>query len=137
MDMVESENIPTQVELTNEDGKFVAAKNFALGQNTQIIQDTENNIYVVGLKLYYYPKLLNFDPEIVNKDKVELIACGRKHYILTTNDCKIITWGKVFKEQSEEYTEGFSVYDGITLFDEGRVKDIQAKYSIFGALVEH
>lgn len=81
-----------------------------------------NNIYLVGLKLHYAPKLLHFDTEILNKDTVDLIACGCKHFILTTTDRKIMAWGKVFKEKSEEYSEGFHVYNGDLLFDEGIIK---------------
>ena len=57
IDMVECENIPTPIELEN--GKRV--KSFAIGQNTQIIQDEDNDIHLVGLKLHYLPKKLEFD----------------------------------------------------------------------------
>lgn len=53
MDMIECENVPTQVVLVDDQQNPRYAKQFAIGQNTQIIQDTENDIFLVGLKLHY------------------------------------------------------------------------------------
>lgn len=64
------------------------------------------------------------------------MACGRKHYILVTNDNNIMAWGNVFKESSEDHSEGFAFFYGDSIFDGGKVKALEAKYGIFGALVQ-
>ena len=64
-----------------------------------MVQDTDNNLYQVGQKLYYTPTQLAFTPDFLDKDNVDIMACGRKHYIITTKDKKIYAWGNVFKEQ--------------------------------------
>lgn len=88
-----------------------------------IIKDDENNIYLSGLKLHYTPKQLNFDPEIIDKDKIDLIACGVKHFVMTSTDYKIMTWGRVFKEKNnDDHTEGFEVHNQDSLFDDGIVR---------------
>lgn len=93
---------------------------------------------MVGLKLHYTPKQLHFDPEFLDVNKVDLLACGRKHFIITTTDNNVMAWGNVFKEKDQdEYSEGFFRYNGALLFEEGKIKELEVKYSIFGALVEH
>ena len=76
IDMVECENIPTLVDLKDDNETPKLAKTFAIGQNTQIIQDIENQIYITGLKLHYLPKKLTFDPEILNVNNIRHLACG-------------------------------------------------------------
>lgn len=81
---------------------------------------------------------MHFDPEFLDVNKVDLLACGRKHFIITTTDNKIMAWGDVFKDKNnDEYSEGFHRYNEKLLFDDGKVKKLEVKYSIFGALVEH
>ena len=65
------------------------------------------------------------------------MACGRKHYILVTKDNNIMVWGNVFKDKSDEHSEGFSFHYGDSIFDDGKVNALEAKYGIFGALVEN
>ena len=55
IDMVECENVPTLVDIRDENDKPQLAKRFAIGQNTMLVQDTNNNIYQAGLKLHYTP----------------------------------------------------------------------------------
>ena len=43
----------------------------------------------------------------------------------------------MLKEKAEEEYDGFGVYDGNDLFDEGEVLDLQMKYETFGALVKN
>lgn len=59
--MVESENVPTNVFLKDNDGEINLIKDFSIGQNTMMIQDVNNDLYMTGLKLNYEPKKLNFD----------------------------------------------------------------------------
>lgn len=139
MDMVESENVPSEVLLKDENELPKLAKKFSIGQNSQIIQDLEDDIYMVGQKIQYTPKKLNFDPEILDTKEVDLMACGRKHYVLVTRNNKILVWGDMFKDKVDkfQYSEGFNTYDGNVLFDDGKIKQLDVKYNIFGALVEH
>ena len=76
IDMVECENIPTVIDLKDDYETPKLAKRFAIGQNTQIIQDVDNDIYIAGLKLHYLPKKLTFDPEILDVNNIRLLACG-------------------------------------------------------------
>lgn len=48
-----------------------------------------------------------------------------------------MVWGNIFKEKSETYSEGFHVYNQDALFDDGTIKDLEVRYGVFGALVEH
>ena len=100
-----------------------------------MIQDVNDRLYQVGLRLHYTPKVLSFDPEALDVSKIKIMACGRKHYIIVTEDNDVLTWGDVFKEKSEVHTEGFSMHYGSELF-EGEIKQLEAKYTIFGALIE-
>ena len=43
--MVECENVPTLVDLKDENEKPMLAKTFTMGQNTMMIQDTNNSLY--------------------------------------------------------------------------------------------
>lgn len=122
IDMVECENIPTFIDLKDENETAKVAKRFAIGQNTQIIQDTENQIYLAGLKLHYLPKKLNFDPEILDVNNIRILACGQKHYVIVDENNNLMVWGNVFKEKSELHTEGFAFYNGDELFDECKIQ---------------
>lgn len=42
IDMIESENVPTMIDLKDRDGTPKLAKNFAVGQHTMLIQDEDN-----------------------------------------------------------------------------------------------
>jgi hypothetical protein len=48
-----------------------------------------------------------------------------------------MVWGNVFKEKPVTDADGFGLYYGDTLFNQGKIKNLSLKYSIFGALVEH
>ena len=63
------------------------------------------------------------------------MACGRKHYMLVTEENKLLIWGHVISEQSSTSSEGYHLYNGDSLFDECQVEDLEVKYSVFGALV--
>ncbi len=65
------------------------------------------------------------------------MACGRKHYMLLNEDNQLYVWGNVFKQKSEVQSEGFFHFDGDKLFEEGEIKQLEVKYTIFGALVKH
>lgn len=139
IEMVECENMPTQVDLKDENDEPQLVKEMALGQNTMMIQDTNNQIYLTGLKLHYTPKKLLFDPSILDVNNVKLLACGRKHYICVTNDNNFHVWGDVFKGATDvdNFTEGFDLHYGDEMFEQGNILDLECRYGTFGALVKH
>ena len=48
----------------------------------------------------YVPKQYNFDEDFVDLNNIRLFGCGRRHYIMVTNDNNIYAWGNVFKEKT-------------------------------------
>jgi alpha-tubulin suppressor-like RCC1 family protein len=74
---------------------------------------------------------------VLKEEDVKMIGCGRKHYIIVTKDNNLLVWGNVFKEGKTEHTEGFDLYYGDTLFADGKIEQLEVKYSIFGALVKN
>ena len=107
-----------------------------MGQNTMIIRDEDDDIYMTGLRLNYTPKKLNFEGRI-DTSTIRMMACGVKHYLILTEEGQLLTWGSVFKGSTDDNQEGFDFHHADSLFDEGQVQSLEAKYSIFGALVEH
>jgi alpha-tubulin suppressor-like RCC1 family protein len=91
----------------------------------------------------YTPKQYNFDPKFVDINDIRLMGCGRRHYIIVTNDNNIVCWGNVFKEKTTDTekksmaAEGFNFYYGDSLFDGGQITKLEVKNSIFGALIQH
>lgn len=66
IDMIESECVPSLVNVEDENQMPQKVKDFAIGQNTMLIRDENDGIYQVGLKLHYEPKKLMFDPEVLD-----------------------------------------------------------------------
>ena len=106
IDMVESENMPTLVDLKDENEVPQSVKDFAIGQNTMLIRDHNDDLYQVGLRLHYEPKKLNFDEQVLDKSTVKMLACGRKHYIIVTESNDMLIWGNVVNEKSSTNSEG-------------------------------
>ena len=63
-----------------------------------MIQDENNNVYKAGLKLDYSPVQIDF-PEDFNKDDIQQISCGRRHYVMVNKHNQLFVWGNVFKEK--------------------------------------
>jgi alpha-tubulin suppressor-like RCC1 family protein len=42
---------------------------------------------------------LNFDEDILDKNSIKLLGCGRKHYVIVTNDNNLLIWGNVLKDE--------------------------------------
>jgi len=100
IDMVESENIPTQISVgTKEDGTPKIITDFHAGMNTMLIKDEQGLIYKTGLKLDFSPKEISMLPEFVEPDVIEGMTCGRKHYVLWNKHNQLLVWGSVFKEK--------------------------------------
>lgn len=64
------------------------------------------------------------------------MACGRKHYILVTEDNQMLIWGHVISETSSTSSEGYQVYSGDALFDGSSIEALEVQYSVFGAIVK-
>mmetsp|Transcript_8544 Transcript_8544/g.14407 ORF Transcript_8544/g.14407 Transcript_8544/m.14407 type:complete len:367 (+) Transcript_8544:142-1242(+) len=117
IDMVECENVPTQVDLLDNQDQLKVGKAFAVGQNSMMSMDSDNNVYIAGQKLNYTPKQLQFDSSILDVKDITQMRCGRKHYILLDKNNDLFVWGNVFTEISLEQTEGFFKYQGDKLFN--------------------
>lgn len=70
----------------------------------------------------YEPKKLNFDKDILDKNNIKLLGCGRKHYVIVTNDNNMLIWGNVIKDESNKQSEGYSLYNGDSLFENGAIE---------------
>ena len=101
------------------------------------VQDVENDLYTVGLKLDYDPKRLDFNSDLFNKDDVKTLACGQRHYMAVTNNNDLAIWGNVLADASDHQDQGFNLYSGDKYFDDGQIEHLEVKYSIFGAIVKH
>ena len=101
-----------------------------------MLLDEDDYVYKVGLKMDYVPKKMNFFNDFPKED-ITLMACGRKHYIIINKNNNLMVWGNVYKEKCVKESEGFGLYFGNDLFDNGNIKYLSMKYGIFGALVEH
>lgn len=140
IDMIESENTPTEVNLEDalsaSEREAVVVREFSAGQNTMVIRDSKNRVYKTGLKIDYTPKLVAFNEDLLPKEKISQIACGRAHYVVLDTDNNLHTNGKVFSGRAELTHDGFEVHDGDELFNEGRVRQLSMNYEMFGALVD-
>lgn len=89
-----------------------------------LIQDKNNDIYQVGLRLHYEPKKLMFDPAVLDTNSVKMLACGRKHYIIVTDSNDLLIWGSVVSGDTKpsKTSEGYSLYSGEELFDGGNIE---------------
>lgn len=99
IDMIESENAPILIPCLDDKDEVHLVKDFHPGQNTMIIQDVDLNIYKVGLKLDYYPKMVNIFNDEFKKEDVTQLSCGRKHYVVLNKENKLMVWGNIFKEK--------------------------------------
>jgi len=86
-----------------------------------LLRDHKNRIYKTGLKIDYTPKLINFNKDLLESEKVNLIACGRRHYVVLDTDNNMHVVGKVVNTKPIGNHDGFDVYDADQLFDGGSV----------------
>jgi hypothetical protein len=95
------------------------------------------NLYQTGLRINYTPAKFDFNKDLLDLENVRFLGCGRNHYIIVTKDNDLLCKGKVFSEKVDVdlQTEGFSFYDGETMFGGSKIEQLEVKYSIFGALV--
>ena len=101
-----------------------------------LIRDSEDRVFKTGLKIDWSPKMVALNEEKI-EGKIKQMTCGRNHYVLLDSKNQLHVFGKVLKEKAEEEYDGFGIYDGNDLFDDGEVIDLQMKYETFGALVKN
>jgi hypothetical protein len=89
-----------------------------------LLRDHKNRIYKTGLKLDYTPKAIKFNPELLDSSKIDLIACGRRHYVILDTDHNMHSIGKIVSTKPIGNHDGFDVHDADQLFDGGRVKQL-------------
>lgn len=85
-----------------------------------LLRDHNNRIFKTGLKIDYTPKMIKFNPDLLDISKIKLMACGRSHYVILDTDNNMHTIGKVLNTKSIGSHDGFDVYDADQLFDGGK-----------------
>mmetsp|Transcript_15010 Transcript_15010/g.20379 ORF Transcript_15010/g.20379 Transcript_15010/m.20379 type:complete len:151 (-) Transcript_15010:108-560(-) len=140
IDLVESENIPKEVDLEEslpEDQKsdlpFVV--NVSTGMRTMMVLDSQNRLYQTGLKIDWNPKYVKLNTERI-EGKIEMLGCGRNHYAFADSGSNLHCFGTVLRKGAEEQYDGYGIYDGEELFEGGKILDLQMKYETFGVLVQ-
>ena len=87
-------------------------------------QDTNDDLYLIGLKLYYDSKKIELKEDMFDKKEISLLACGTRHYMAVTKNNDLAIWGNVLADQSEHNTEGFNIYSGDQYFDDGQIEQL-------------
>ena len=106
IDLVESENIPKEVDLDGAlDGEekedFPFALHVSTGMRTMMVLDQKNRLFQTGLKIDWSPKHVKLNRERIDGN-IELLGCGRNHYAFTDSGNNVHTFGSVFKTKPEE-----------------------------------
>jgi alpha-tubulin suppressor-like RCC1 family protein len=142
IDLVESENLPKEVELIAalpeaEKAELPLAVDCSAGMRTMMVVDSKNRLFQTGLKIDWNVKFVNLNRDRI-EGKIELLACGRNHYVFTDSGNNLHSFGTLFKKSllSEEQYDGYGIYDGDELFEGGKIVDLQMKYETFGVLTE-
>ena len=135
IDFQESLSVPTELEFDGDEGMPMV--DISCGQNTTLFKDTDGDIWKTGLKLDYTPKKIDLTNDIGVNTNIGVIGCGTKHYCLVNKENQMLVWGNMFSNKSNIDINGFKLYEGDTLFNEGKVRDMSIKYSLFGVVTEH
>ena len=141
IDLVESENIPKEVDLKQtlkerEDiDDLPIVVDVHTGMRTMLILDSEQRLYQTGLKIDWNPKYVRLNSDKI-QGKIEQLACGRGHYVIVDSENNVHCFGKIFGKGSGEQYDGYEIFDGDDLFDGGKVDHLSMKYETFGALVK-
>ena len=138
IDMVESCVYPAPV---MEEGGIdtFKAKDFACGTNHMMLKGVDDNIYLLGGKQAYNPKLRNFEEDQNEDDPIDLnfsqMYCGKRHYCLV-NKNNVLSWGNMFKKDKAEEIAGFSIHFKDSLFGGKNIKSMSMKYGLFGVITD-
>lgn len=140
IDLVESENIPKEVELENalpesEKADFPLAVDVTTGMRTMMVLDHKNRLYQTGLKIDWNPKFVRLNTERID-GKIEMLGCGRNHYSFVDSGNNLHCFGSVIKTTAEEQYDGYGIYEGDEIFEGNKISELQVKYETFGVLTE-
>ena len=105
-----------------------------------LVMDSNDRFFKTGLKIDWAPKMCNVNSERI-EDGVRQLAAGKSHYTILDNKNKLHVYGSqtILKEKAEDEFDhdGFKVFQGEDIFDDGQVLDLQMKYEVLGALVKN
>lgn len=140
IDLVESENIPKEVDLIGslpEDEKedYPLVVDCSTGQRTMMALDHKNRLFQTGLRIDWTPKFVKLNRERI-EGKIEMLGCGRNHYSFVDSGNNLHCFGSMIKKTADEQYDGYSIYEGDEIFEGNKIKDLQVKYETFGVLTE-
>lgn len=140
IDLVESENIPKEVELENalpeaEKADYPLAVDVSTGMRTMMVLDHKNRLFQTGLRIDWSPKFVKLNRDRID-GKIEMLGCGRNHYMFVDSGSNLHCFGNVFKSKAEEQYDGYAIFDCDEIFEGNKIKDLQVKYETFGVLAE-
>ena len=99
----------------------------ATGMRTMLVMDSNNRFFKTGLKIDWAPRMCNVNNERI-EDGVRQLAAGKSHYTILDNKNKLHVYGSqtILKEKAEDEFDhdGFKVFQGEDLFDDGQVLDL-------------
>jgi alpha-tubulin suppressor-like RCC1 family protein len=107
IDLVESENLPREVDLkqslpeTADADDVPVAVDVHTGMRTMLVLDSQQRLFQTGLKIDWSPKCVSLDQDKIN-GKIEMIASGRGHYVFVDSENYVHSFGKIFKEKSSD-----------------------------------
>ena len=140
IDLVESENIPKEVNLEQslseaerEDLPFVV--DVSTGMRTMMVTDSKQRLYQTGLKIDWNAKHVKLNKDRVDGN-IELLGCGRNHYAFVDSGNNLHCFGTIVKQKAEEQYDGYGIYEGDEFFEGNKIVDLQMKYETFGVLCE-
>ena len=68
---------------------------------TMMVLDHKNRLFQTGLKIDWNPKFVNLNRDRI-EGKIEMLGCGRNHYVFTDTGNNIHCFGTLFKTPAEE-----------------------------------
>ena len=67
--------------------------------------------------------MVNLNTERI-EGQIELLGCGRSHYVFSDSGNNLHCRGKVFSSRAEEEYDGYKIYEGDEIFDGNRIVDL-------------
>ena len=106
IDLVESENIPREVDLDSvmspaEQADPVDVINVSTGSRTMMALDKKQRLFQTGLKIDWSPKHVQLNQDRI-EGKIEQLACGHNHYAFFDSGNNLHCFGTVVKQSAEE-----------------------------------
>ena len=128
IDLVESENIPREVDLDScmspaEREDPVDVINVSTGSRTMMALDSKQRLFQTGLKIDWSPKHVQLNQDRI-EGKIEQLACGHNHYAFFDTGNNLHCFGTVVKQKAEEQYDGYGIFDGYEVFDGNTIDDL-------------